>query len=314
MTEPQMSAASAMSGRAPVAGLGDRVRALRQAAGLTQTALAGGRVSKEYVSQIERGKTRPTAETVAWLAERLRVDVAFLDTGVSADARVQVEAILARAEALSESHRYEDAVAAFGQARGLLHGVVAPELEVRALAGEGWAQMQHGDVRGALETLQVARALSESPRFSDIDRADVLFRLGCCRYKLSSVASAVGRNAADAARDAQGCLRTAVMAGRGQYRHMQRALPAGLLPGVYAQYDCQDGEDGDEVRDWLVARNWYLLRASRSTVFILGVGIVSAAFQEGRDDVQAFIPQLERALGDMTIDADRLCRKAGLEA
>ncbi len=191
MTEPQMSAASAMSGRAPVAGLGDRVRALRQAAGLTQTALAGERFSKEYVSQIERGKTRPTAETVAWLAERLRVDVAFLDTGVSADARVQVEAILARAEALSESHRYEDAVAAFGQARGLLHGVVAPELEVRALAGEGWAQMQHGDVRGALETLQVARALSESPRFSDIDRADVLFRLGCCRYKLSSVASAV---------------------------------------------------------------------------------------------------------------------------
>ena len=49
-------------------GVGERVRALRVAAGLTQTELAGERFSKEYVSQIERGKTRPTADTVAWLA------------------------------------------------------------------------------------------------------------------------------------------------------------------------------------------------------------------------------------------------------
>ncbi|MBL8838238.1 MAG: hypothetical protein JNL66_18450 [Alphaproteobacteria bacterium] len=132
-------------------------------------------------------------------------------------------------------------------------------------------------------------------------------------FEVANVASAVGRNAADAARDAQSCLRTAAMAGRGQYRHMLREVPGSLLPGIFSQYDCQDGEDGDEVRDWLVARNWFLLRASRSTVFILGVGIVSAAFQEGRDDVRGFILQLERALGDMTIDADRPCREAGLE-
>jgi transcriptional regulator with XRE-family HTH domain len=47
--------------------LGDRVRQLRVAAGLTQTELAGTRFSKEYVSQIERGKTRPTRETIEWL-------------------------------------------------------------------------------------------------------------------------------------------------------------------------------------------------------------------------------------------------------
>ena len=49
--------------------LGERVRLLRRSAGLSQAELAGGRFSKEYVSQIERGKTRPTEETVAWLAE-----------------------------------------------------------------------------------------------------------------------------------------------------------------------------------------------------------------------------------------------------
>src|SRR5256714_13136274 len=50
--------------------LGERLRQLRVAAGMTQTELAGKRFSKEYVSQIERGKTRPTPETILWLAER----------------------------------------------------------------------------------------------------------------------------------------------------------------------------------------------------------------------------------------------------
>src|SRR2546423_5033112 len=54
--------------------LGERLRQLRVAAGMTQTELAGKRFSKEYVSQIERGKTRPTPETILWLAERLPLD------------------------------------------------------------------------------------------------------------------------------------------------------------------------------------------------------------------------------------------------
>ena len=47
-------------------------------------------------------------------------------------------------------------------------------------------------MREAVELLQVARELAEGPQFSDVDRADILFRLGVCRYKLSSVATAVG--------------------------------------------------------------------------------------------------------------------------
>src|SRR5256885_1341435 len=76
--------------------LGERLRQLRVAAGLTQSDLAGERFSKEYVSQIERGKTRPTRQTIA-----------------------------------------------------------------------------------------------DNPGFSDVDRAQVLFRMGVCRYHLSSMASAV---------------------------------------------------------------------------------------------------------------------------
>ncbi len=176
---------------APASRLGDRLRSLRLAAGLTQTQLAGERFSKEYISQIERGKTRPTVETVGWLAGRLGVDATFLASGVSTDERGRIEALLARAEALSESHRYEEAVELFELVRADVGATGSAELEVRALAGEAWARSERGEAREAIELLQVARELAEGPQFSDVDRGDVLFRLGVCRYKLASIATAV---------------------------------------------------------------------------------------------------------------------------
>jgi len=176
---------------ARASGLGERLRSLRLSAGLTQSALAGDRFSKEYVSQIERGKTRPNSETTAWLAECLGVDAALLETGVATDVRNRVEATLARAEALSEARRYEESVDVFRQAHADFGVSGSVELEVRGLAGEAWALAECGQIREAIELLGTARGLVEGPQFDDVDRADVLFRLGVCRYKLSSVASAI---------------------------------------------------------------------------------------------------------------------------
>jgi tetratricopeptide (TPR) repeat protein len=172
--------------------LGERLRQLRVASGLTQTDLAGDRFSKEYVSQIERGKTRPTRETIEWLAQRLGVDPSFLERGVSADERRRVETLLARSEALSESHQYDEAVEELENCRTAVLATGVTELEVRHLSVEAWARMERGEVKPAIELLNKARALVEAPEFSDVDRADVLFRLGACRYQLSSIATAVG--------------------------------------------------------------------------------------------------------------------------
>jgi len=171
--------------------LGDRLRLLRVAAGLTQTELAGDRFSKEYVSQIERGKTRPTAETVEWLAQRLNVDPAFLSSGVSTDERSRVEALLARAEALSKCYRYKEAVEAYEEARAAVSATNSVELDVRTRSGEAWARLQEGDVRTAIELLNGARAMAEGSVFSDVDRAEIVFRLGVARYKLASTSTAV---------------------------------------------------------------------------------------------------------------------------
>jgi transcriptional regulator with XRE-family HTH domain/Tfp pilus assembly protein PilF len=168
-------------------GLGARLRQLRVAAGLTQSELVGDRFSKEYLSQIERGKTRPTGETLAWIAERLGVDPSYLQTGQSWNEYAEVEAAVTRAEAAVEGQQYDEALAALD---GVRHSPEATELEFRALLAESWARMYHGELRPALELLVRARELSELGGFSDVERADVLYRMGVCRYKLTSINTA----------------------------------------------------------------------------------------------------------------------------
>ena len=183
---------TAASRRSPRSSLGDRVRQLRVAKGLTQTELAGDRFSKEYLSQIERGKTRPTGETVEWIAARLGVDPSFLETGVSSSEHERVDSVLSRAEASLEAHQYADVLPVLAELGQALSTISAPDLELRALRTEGWARMYLGQVREAVPLLERARQIAESPAFTDIDRADVLFRLGACRYKLTSIGTAIG--------------------------------------------------------------------------------------------------------------------------
>ena len=186
----RVSTTRAPAPRAPR--IGERLRQLRVAAGLTQTGLAGDRFSKEYISQIERGKTRPTSETVEWLALRLGVDAGFLASGVSTDDRAKAEATLARAESLLQEHQLDDAIDEYTRALPAVLGTGAPELRVRALNGEAMARAENGDIKSGLALLAESRALVEGEGFSDIDRAEVLYRLGVCRYLLASISTAVG--------------------------------------------------------------------------------------------------------------------------
>jgi tetratricopeptide (TPR) repeat protein len=172
--------------------LGERLRQLRVSAGLTQSDLAGDRFSKEYVSQIERGKTRPTRETIDWLSARLGVDSGFLANGVSTDERGRLEASVARAETLIEAGKIEEAKEAYESLVAPVRATGMPEIEVRVLYGTARTLMRFGELRQALELLNQARAIVEGPEFSDVERADVLYMLGVCRLNLSSIQTALG--------------------------------------------------------------------------------------------------------------------------
>jgi tetratricopeptide (TPR) repeat protein len=171
--------------------LGQRVRQARVARGLTQSELADSRFSKQYVSQIERDQLRPTEATLTWIADRLEVDPQFLATGVDGRELERVESIIARGEAALEAHDYAEAITLLAGVTESVPMEAAPDLELRGLLAESWARMYIGEMRAALPLLTRARELAEDSVFSDVDRAEVLFRLGCCRYRLASVSTAL---------------------------------------------------------------------------------------------------------------------------
>jgi tetratricopeptide (TPR) repeat protein len=171
--------------------LGQRLREARISRGLTQSQLADSRFSKQYVSQLERDQLRPTDETLQWLAKRLEVDPAYLATGVDGRQRERVESVVVRAEAAVESHDYAAAIELLAEVKGSLPSDAAADLELRALLAESWSRMYIGEMREALPLLTRAREIAEDPVFSDVERAEVLFRLGCCRYRLTSVSTSL---------------------------------------------------------------------------------------------------------------------------
>ncbi|MDX6465174.1 MAG: hypothetical protein QOI27_214 [Gaiellaceae bacterium] len=282
--------------------LGERLRQLRVAAGLTQSELAGERFSKEYVSQIERGKTRPTRETVDWLALRLGVDAGFLANGLATDERGRLEGALARAEALIEARRDDEAAAAYellvpqAKATGLV------ELEVRALVGSGRTQMRLGGLRSALEQLNHARGLVEGGNFSDIERAEVFYALGICRYQLNSVQTALALlNEALALAERSGLpsdqLRSNILSWRSRCWRRQRDYEAAREDIERA---LQLAEDANDPRTIGAAYFQASLVADREGHWVLARGYAEkarAAYEELADRVQ--VGQLTNNLGGL---------------
>src|SRR6185437_6210092 len=169
-------------------GVGGRVRQLRLERTLTQAELGGTRFTKEYVSQVELGKTRPSAAAIAWFAERLGVDRVAIAGESGVFARAACEAGLARAEAELGAHRDDQALAILAEhvteiARG------DARMRMRHSQARGWALHNLGLMDEALLALAEARSCAEELTASD--RAGVLYRIGMVRYQMGSLATAV---------------------------------------------------------------------------------------------------------------------------
>ena len=109
--------------------------------------------------------------------------------GAVAGGRGETSVALGRAERLVAEHRYAEAIDALGSVA--VPAVSAPDLALRVLFCEAWARMYLGHLDLAVATLERARALAEGPVFTDVDRAEAMFRLGCCRLKLGKVSNAI---------------------------------------------------------------------------------------------------------------------------
>jgi len=88
-----------------------------------------------------------------------------------------------------QAHRDDEAVDAFRELRPRVSSV-APDLDLRTLTGQAWSHLTLGQIDEAVALLNEARSIAEGEAFTDVERADVLFRLGVARYHLSSISTA----------------------------------------------------------------------------------------------------------------------------
>lgn len=100
-----------------------------------------------------------------------------------------LEAQVVAAEQAVEESRWDDAVALLDEFTVV--PTQYPDVALRSLAARSWAQMYRGELDEALTLLKTAKQVAHRPGFNDLDRADVLFRIGCVRVKRGAHARAV---------------------------------------------------------------------------------------------------------------------------
>lgn len=98
---------------------------------------------------------------------------------------LDVEHVVAAAEEANESGSFSRALELLADVRV---GGVEPPVALRALLAEAWARMHAGELLAAESSLERARAVAET--LGDVERAQVLFQLGCARLKQGAVANA----------------------------------------------------------------------------------------------------------------------------
>jgi tetratricopeptide (TPR) repeat protein len=134
------------------------------------------------------GELDEVMETTAATQTFLPVTPSFLDTPDATGRRETIMALGAAALHL-DGHRYDEALVELAGVNVPMFS--APDLALQVLNTEGWARLYLGQLDAATAICERARSLAEGPSFSELDRADSLFRLGACRVKLGEVSNAI---------------------------------------------------------------------------------------------------------------------------
>jgi tetratricopeptide (TPR) repeat protein len=212
-------------------GVGARVRARRLDAGLTQAELGGERFTKEYMSQVELGKTKPSDAALEWLAARLGVERVALEGDGGPSAHAACEVAVARAEAAVEARRYTEAIDELARVRSAVEAGGDAHLALRHGMALGWALHHLGRLDEAAGVLGAAVTAAAGVEEAAADHADALFRLGVVRFKMGSHATAVAlldealRLAGEADRTSD-ALRVRILNTRAKIRRRQKDFTA----------------------------------------------------------------------------------------
>lgn len=88
--------------------VGERIQLLRKQLGLSQSELAGKEVTREYISRIESGRSRPSPKILLFIAQQLNTSVEFILGNTSSDS--EIEAHIDTSYDLYAKSNYEEAL------------------------------------------------------------------------------------------------------------------------------------------------------------------------------------------------------------
>jgi tetratricopeptide (TPR) repeat protein len=167
--------------------LGRRIRRARQAAGLTQSALADGDVTPTYVSRIESGQRRPEATLLGRFAVRMGITLEELLGGSGSDRDLELKLKLDHAELALVSGRADEALTLTD---ALLAEIDGPPFEDVARAAQqvrAGALEARGDLSAAIQALVL---VTSTPR-ADTAWLKSLIALSRCYRDSGDLARAI---------------------------------------------------------------------------------------------------------------------------
>jgi tetratricopeptide (TPR) repeat protein len=174
--------------------VGRRLRAAREAAGLTQRDLATTGCTAAYVSRIEKGERIPSLQLMRHFSAKLGISEEFLAHGVKKSTRPQLSSVSEARVAL----RLGELQTAEGLAQSALS--IAQSDAERALASVALAEIRlaSGDYRNSIELLERARRIDPAIEERDEQAGETLGRAYARAFEYESAVAVFLRNRARA--------------------------------------------------------------------------------------------------------------------
>jgi len=161
--------------------LGYKIRSLRKKQGLTQSDLAGERITRNMLSKIENGEALPSLETLFYIASRLNTSPGFLLSDEEDSFEFEKAACQRELKAAMKAGKYREYVNLWKKKLGRYDDELAFGLSY-AYYRIGAAHTYSGEMRSAEEALMTALEYSEKTVYkTDFIKAGCILLLSISR-------------------------------------------------------------------------------------------------------------------------------------
>lgn len=141
--------------------IGDEIRRVRKALGLTQTQVAGTELTKSYICQVERGRLVPSGRALQVIAERLGKPVQYFSDNTAE--RMLIGVLLHASESFGQRDCLDDAHDSLRTALALAEQTGRQQVSAVVLLAIGQVELRQGHLTAAQTHLETCLSLLSPP-------------------------------------------------------------------------------------------------------------------------------------------------------